>query len=168
MGTGGGGNREPSGACGGRGRLTWGGSGEPGCVSGSGSGGGGSWGWGSSLAGGGRGRRTWGGGGARGGAWESGSDGSGVPGGRGGTWGSGSGASGWLRRGRSVSAVGQCAVRGAERERRRLRDRASSLELGQSGDVGSLWGASRGAAWCWGGGGVPRCPWIRHLGVWWR
>ena len=34
------------------------------------------------------------------------------PGGRGGTWGSGSGASGWLRRGGSVGAVGECAVRG--------------------------------------------------------
>ena len=29
-----------------------------------------------------------------------------------------------------------------------------------------------GFAWCrlvlGGGGGVPRCPWIRHVGVWWR
>ena len=103
MGTGGGGNGEPGGACGGRGRWTWGGSGVPGCVGGGGSGGGGGWG---------RGRRTWGGGGAPGGARGSGSDGSGVPGGSGGTLGSGSGASGWLRRGGSVGAVGECAVRG--------------------------------------------------------
>ena len=43
--------------------------------------------------------------------------------------------------------------RGGGRERRRLRDRASSLESGQSGGVGGSWGASRGAAWYWGGGG---------------
>ena len=42
---------------------------------------------------------------------------------------------------------------GGERERRRLRDRASSLESGQSGGVGGSWGASRGAARYWGGGG---------------
>ena len=35
-----------------------------------------------------------------------------------------------------VEARWQCAVRGGERERRRLRDRASSLESGQSGGVG--------------------------------
>ena len=70
---------------------------------------------------------------------------------------------------------GECGRRGrvcragGERERRRLRDRASSLESGQSGGVGGSWGASRGAAWYWGGGGeVPRRPWIRHVGVWWR
>ena len=68
----------------------------------------------------------------------------------------------------SVGARGECAVRGGERERRRLRDRASSLELGQSGGVGGSLGASRGAAWYWGGGEVPRRPWIRHVGVWWR
>ena len=39
-----------------------------------------------------------------------------------------------------------CRV-GGERERRRLRDRASSLESGQSGGVDGSWGASRGAAW---------------------
>ena len=44
---------------------------------------------------------------------------------------------------------------GGERERRRLRDRASSLEAGQSGGVGGSWGASRGAALYWGGGGPP-------------
>ena len=54
---------------------------------------------------------------------------------------------------------------GGERERRRLRDRASSLESGQSGGVDGSWGASRGAAWYWGGGGVPRPPRIRHIGV---
>ena len=66
------------------------------------------------------------------------------------------GRQGWVRRA------------GGEWERRRLRDRASSLESGQSGGVGGSWGASRGAAWYWGGGGVPRPPWIRHVGVRWR
>ena len=65
---------------------------------------------------------------------------------------------------------GECGRRGrvcragGERERRLLRDRASSLELGQSGGVGGSWGASCGAAWYWGGGEVPRRPWIRHVG----
>ena len=162
MGMGGGGRGEPGGASGGRGRWSWGGGGVPGGVGGRWSGGGGGFGWGSCMAGGGRGRWTWGGGGARGGARGSGSDGSGVSGGRGGPWGSRSGASG------SVGAVGECAVRGGERERRCLRDRAPSLESSQSGGVGGSWGASRGAAWYWGGGGVPRRPWIRHVGVWWR
>ena len=63
---------------------------------------------------------------------------------------------------------GRVCRAGGERERRRLRDRASSLESGQSGGVGGPWGASRGAALYWGGGGVPRRPWIRHVGVWWR
>ena len=72
-----------------------------------------------------------------------------------------------------VEALWECGRRGrvwraeGERERRRLRDRASSLEWGQSGGVGGPWGDLRGAAWYWGGG-VPRRPWIRHLGVWWR
>ena len=48
---------------------------------------------------------------------------------------------------------GRVCCAGGERERRRLRDRASSLESGQSGGVGEPWGASRGAAWYWGGGG---------------
>ena len=50
---------------------------------------------------------------------------------------------------------GRVCRAGGERERRRLRDRASSLESGQSGGVGGPWGASRGAAWYWGGGGSP-------------
>ena len=56
---------------------------------------------------------------------------------------------------------GECGRRmrvcgaGGERERRRLRDRASSLESGQSGGVGRSWGAWCGAAWYWGGGGSP-------------
>ena len=54
-----------------------------------------------------------------------------------------------------MGAVGECAVRGGGRERRRLRDLASSFELGQSGGVGGPWGASRGAAWYWGGGRGP-------------
>ena len=79
------------------------------------------------------------------------------------------------RRDRVVEArwrCGECGRRGrvcragGGQERRRLRDRASSLESGQSGGVGGSWGASRGAAWYWGG--VPRRPWIRHVGVWWR
>ena len=45
---------------------------------------------------------------------------------------------GWVRRA------------GGGRERRRLRDRGSSAESGQSGGVGGSWGASRGAAWYWG------------------
>ena len=54
---------------------------------------------------------------------------------------------------------GECGRRrrvcraGGERVCRRLRDRASSLQSGQSGVVGGSWGASRGAAWYWGGGG---------------
>ena len=64
---------------------------------------------------------------------------------------------------------GRVCCAGGERERRRLRDRGSSLESGQSGGVGGSWGASRGAARYWGGGGeVPRRPWIRHVGVWLR
>ena len=58
---------------------------------------------------------------------------------------------------------------GRKRQGRRLRDRASLLELGQSGGVGGSWGASRGAAWYWGGGGEVPCPQlIRHVGVRWR
>ena len=41
---------------------------------------------------------------------------------------------------------------GGEWERRRLRDRASSLKSGQSEGVRGSWGASRGATWYWGGG----------------
>ena len=63
---------------------------------------------------------------------------------------------------------GQVCRAGGEWERRRLRDGASSLESGQSGGVGRSWGASRGAAWYWGGGEVPRPPWLRHVGVLWR
>ena len=69
---------------------------------------------------------------------------------------------------------GECGRRGrvcragGERDRRCLRDRASLLESGKSGGVGGSWGASRDAAWYWGGGEVPRRPWIRHVGVWWR
>ena len=104
-----------------------------------------------------------------------------VPGGAGAA-GAGSGALWWRlgereRREWVVEAQwrgGECGRRGrvcragGERERRRLRDRASSLDSGQSGGVGGSWGASRGAAWYWGGREVPRRPWIRHVGVWWR
>ena len=54
---------------------------------------------------------------------------------------------------------GECGRRGrvcragGERERRRLRNRASSLESGQSGGVSGSWRGSRGAAWYLGGGG---------------
>ena len=151
---GGGGNGEPGGACEGRGRWTWGGGG----VAGS--------------AGGGR-ERWWRGLGvrvvyARRGEGE-------VDMGR--RW-----RSRWRpgeqeRREWVVEArwrCGECGRRGrvccawGERERRRLRDRASSLESGQSGGVSGSWGASHGAAWYWGGEEVPRRPWIRHIGVWWR
>ena len=57
---------------------------------------------------------------------------------------------------------GECGRRGlvcragGERERRCLRDRASSLHSGHSGGLGGSWGASRGAAcYCGGGGGPP-------------
>ena len=163
-----GGNGELGGACGGRGSWTWGGGGVPGGVGGSGSGGGGGWGWGSCMAGGGRGRWTWGGGGARGGARGSGSDGSGVLGGPGGTWGSGSGASGWLGRGGSVGAVGECAVRGG----------SGSAAVCGTGPHRSSWASQEASAapgglrvvppGTGGGGEVPRRPWIRHVGVWWR
>ena len=67
----------------------------------------------------------------------------------------------WERREWVVEARWECGRRGlvcragGERVRRCLRDRASSLESGQSGGVGGHWGASRGAAWYWGGGGPP-------------
>ena len=48
---------------------------------------------------------------------------------------------------------GRVCRAGGERKRRRLRDRVSSLESGQSGCVGESWGAPVGAAWYWGGGG---------------
>ena len=54
---------------------------------------------------------------------------------------------------------------GGERDRCRLRDRASTLKSGQSGGVGGSRGASRGAAWHGGGGEAPLPPWIRHVGV---
>ena len=68
---------------------------------------------------------------------------------------------------------GECGRRGrvcragGEQERRRLRDRASSLESGQSGGVGRSLG---GLVWRRPvlGGGVPGPPWIRHVGLWWR
>ena len=69
---------------------------------------------------------------------------------------------------------GECGCRGrvcragGDRDDGPLRDRASSLESGQSGGVGGSWGASRGAAWYWGGGEVPRRPWIRHVREWSR
>ena len=53
-----------------------------------------------------------------------------------------------------------CRV-GGERERRRLRDRASSLKSGPEGPRAVPPGT-------WGGGGVPRRPWIRYVGVWRR
>ena len=65
----------------------------------------------------------------------------------------------------SVSAGGGCAVRGRERERRRSRDWASSLELGRSGGLGGSWGDSHGAAWYWGGAEIPRPPLTRQVGV---
>ena len=150
----GGGNGEPGGACGGRGRWTWGGGGVPGGARGE--------------------RERW---------WRGlgvgvlyGQRGEGeVDMGR--RWRS------WWRPGERerrelvVDArwrYGECGRSGrvcraeGERKRRHLRDRASSLESGQSGGVGGSWGASPGAAWYWRGGGGLRRPWIRHVGVWWR
>ena len=49
-------------------------------------------------------------------------------------------------------------MRGGERERRRLLDRASSLESGQSEGVGGSWGAWRGAPRYWGGRGGSHPP----------
>ena len=146
----------------GEGEWTWCGSGVPGGVGGSGSGGGGGLGWGSCMAGGGRGRWTWGRGGARGGARWSGRDGSGVSGGRGGPWGSGSGTSG------SVGAVGECAVRRGSRSAAVCGTgphRSSRASQEASAAPGGLRLVPPGTG---GGGGVPRRPWIRHVGVWWR
>ena len=56
----------------------------------------------------------------------------------------------WLRCGEHERR-GRVRRAGGERERRRLRDRGSSVESGQSGGVGGSWGASRGAASYWGG-----------------
>ena len=97
-------------------------------------------------------------------------------------WERGPGGSWWRlgereRRGWVVEARWRCGERehrgwvpraGREQERRRLQDRAPSLEPGGSGGVGESWRASRGAAWYWGGGGIPRPPLIRHVGVRWR
>ena len=63
---------------------------------------------------------------------------------------------------------GRVCRAGRGRERRRLRDRARSLELGQSGGVGDPGGLRVVPPGTGGGGEVPRRPWIRHVGVWWR
>ena len=113
-------------------------------------------------------------GGVRGGAWGSGSGRSGVLVGCGGALGSGSGRSEPLRRGGAAGGLERqgwvCHV-GGERERRRLRDQASSWGApAQWGGVRGSWGASRGAAWYEGGGGVLHPPLICRVGVWrrWR
>ena len=154
---GGGGKGEPGGACGGSRRWTWGGSGVLG-----GAGGAGAWVAGALVGG-----LVWpegGGGGGHGSA-----DALVVAPGAAGAAGAGPGGSWWHlgeqeRREWVVEArwqCGECGRRGrvcragGEQERRRLRDRASSLESGQSGAVGGSWGASRGAVWYWGGGGPP-------------
>ena len=160
MGMGGGGNGEPGGACGGRGRWTLGGGGVPRGARGEqerwwrglgvgvlyGRRGGGEvdmgWRW-----------RSW---------WrpgEAGAAGAGFLGGRGGTLGERERRE-WVVEARWRSGEcgrrGQVCRAGSDRERRRLRDRASSLESGQSGGGGGSWGASRGAAWYWwGDGGSP-------------
>ena len=117
----------------------------------------------------GEGEAEWGGGGARGGARGSGSDGSGAPGGRGGTWGSGSGASRWLRRGGSVGVVGECALRGGSGSAAVCGTgphRSSRASLEASAAPGGPRAVPPGTGG--GGGEVPRRPWIRHVGVWWR
>ena len=171
MGMGGGGNGEPGGACGGRGRWTWGGGGVPCGVRGSGSGGGGGWGWGSCMAGGGRGRWTWGGNGARGGA----------QGGRerrerglGGSW--------WHlgeRERARVGGPGAVAVFGVFAPWASVPcgggagapPFAGPGLIARVGPVRRRQRVLEGFAWCrlvLGGGGVPRCLWILHVGVWWR
>ena len=158
MGMGGWGNGEPGGACGRRGSWTWGGGGVPGGARVSRSGNGGGPGWASCTAGGGRERLTWGGVDAR--VAARGGQERRERGPRGSRWHLGERE----RREWVVEArwwCGECGRQarvcraGGERERRCLRDPASSLESGQSGGVGGSWGASRGAAWYRGGGGAP-------------
>ena len=160
------GSWKPGGAHGGRGWWTWGGVRVLGGAWGSGSGGSGGWGWGSRTgrggngkpggARGGRGRWPWGGSGACGGSWGIGSGGSGAPGGRGGALGSGSGAGWWLRRGgrvESVSAGGECAVRGGSGSAAVCGTRPRRSSRASQEVSARPWGASRGAAWYLGGGG---------------
>ena len=78
---------------------------------------------------------------------------------------------------RECGRRGRVCRAGGEREHRRLWDRASSLESGQSGGVGGPWGASRGApsaiewwpgwygygSW-YGGGGWYRGGWLLAVG----
>ena len=65
--------------------------------------------------------------------------------------------------------MGECAVRGGTASAAVCGTGPHRSSQASSGGVGGPWGASRGAAWYWGGGGeVPRRPWIRHVGVWWR
>ena len=152
-----GGTGSPAGPVGGGG-WTWGGGGVPGGFGGSGSGGGGGLGLGVLCGRRGEGEvdmgrqwRSW---------WRPGEQ-ERREGGPGGSW--------WHlreqeRREWMVEArwrCGECGRQGrvccagGERERRRLRDRDSSLESGQLGGVGGSWGASLGAAWYWGGWGSP-------------
>ena len=149
-------------------RWTWGGGGVPGCVGGSGSGGGGGWGGG----------LVWpvgGGGGGHGvavalvvvpgGARATGAGSQGV---RGGTWGSRSGASVWLRRGGSVGAVGECAVRGGSGSAA-VCGTGPHCSSRASPETSAAPGGPRAVPLGTGGGWeVPRRPWIRHVGVWWR
>ena len=101
----------------------------------------------------------------------SGSGGSGVPGGRGGTLGSRSGASGWLRRGGGLGSVGvggECAVLGGSGSAAVCRTgphRSSRASQEDSAGPGGPRVVPPGTG---GGGEVPRRPWIRHIGVWWR
>ena len=172
MGMGGGGNGKPCGACGGRGRWTWGGGGVPDGVGGSGSGGGGGWGWGSCMAGGGRGRWTCGG---RWRSWW-------RPGEQE-RWERGPGGSWWHlgereRREWVVEArwrCGECRRRGGVC---RAGGGAGAPPFAGPGLIARVevvrrcWRVLGGFAWCrlvlGGGGEVPGCPWIRHVGVWWR
>ena len=84
--------------------------------------------------------------------------------GRGGALGSGSGGSGWLRRGGgvgSVSAGGGCAERWGSRS-------AAVCVTRPVRRFQPVLGGLACTAWYLGGGGVPRPPLLRHVGVRWR